>query len=1103
LRFGGSGVYFSVRHRDVRLKQRECPGSREMVQSRPAPTSDGDSKQRARRWRAWLIAACLVLALAILDEARTSRLQSGVLAKYAARLTYHVAPGPSPRIVFPGSGPHDQQLGYARLPEFTDRLLTRGYRIAEQARMSEATAHLARLGISPPYREKAIGGLVVRGENGAVMFDARPGKLLFERYDEVPSLVVDSLLYIEDRELLGTDSPRHNPAFDWERLSRASLLYLGRGVGLPLPTEGGSTLATQIEKLRHSPGGRTSTPLDKLRQVSAASLKAYRSGPDTLAQRREIVVDYLNSMPLAALPDRGEIRGLGEGLQAWFSLDLDDVRQSLLQPGVSAQKVAAYKAVLALLCAVREPTRLLVQDRAALERRLDAYTRLLRTQGVLSADLADRVAHTPLEFRISPSAGWPDRTSGQKAVAAVRTELLDLLHVRSLYDLDRLDVEVDSTIDVPLQSAVRRLLTNLRDPDFISSHALTGKRLLSQGDPADIAYTVLLYEATPEANLLRVHADSLDRPFDLNTGMKMGLGSTAKLRTLAHYLEVVAQLHSELEGGDLQARRATPDPITAWAQRIMQRDPAIGIEAFLQLALDREYPAEPRRVDFPVSRSTAVIAPAVNIAGIADVADVASSALASSASANSAAAGSSSANSSSTSSSSEDRSSSQNGSTDGNAIESWYIPRSLTVRTALVQSSNRVFIGLMRDLVQYHAARLPYDAQAVMTDPGNPLRKRFLEESADQEAAYVLKRSYQAYRGRTEQELVRAVLRGSVSPRRAAVLFYAWHGDAGEVKLGAWLASQLTPAAQDAIRSTPDAIHRLARAYANPELTIADYGYLLDVHPLQIWCAGMLLREPGISLEELLARDGQARKVSSAWLFETRNRRAQDRRVWRHIERDAFAHMTPYWRRMGFPFEHLVPSVTTALGSSADRPAALAELMGIILNDGWRRPSLAIDELRFADDTPYYSEFRSQPQPGERVMQPAVARLLRDVLAQVVEYGTARPLKAAISGPDGVPAQIGGKTGTDSGDSRYALSANGRELAMPAAGGRTASFAFYIGDHYFGVITASVQGPGVADYRFTSELPLAVLRQLSPLIEQRLATAGARRVRTASLERLE
>jgi hypothetical protein len=48
-----------------------------------------------------------------------------------------------------------------------------------------------------------------------------------------------------------------------------------------------------------------------------------------------------------------------------------------------------------------------------------------------------------------------------------------------------------------------------------------------------------------------------------------------------------------------------------------------------------------------------------------------------------------------------------------------------------------------------------------------------------------------------------------------------------------------------------------------------------------------------------------------------------------------------------------------------------------------------------------------------------------------------------------------------------------------------------IGDRYFGVITASVEGPVAADYRFTSELPLAVLRLLAPLIEQRLAATGA------------
>jgi membrane peptidoglycan carboxypeptidase len=178
----------------------------------------------------------------------------------------------------------------------------------------------------------------------------------------------------------------------------------------------------------------------------------------------------------------------------------------------------------------------------------------------------------------------------------------------------------------------------------------------------------------------------------------------------------------------------------------------------------------------------------------------------------------------------------------------------------------------------------------------------------------------------------------------------------------------------------------------------------------------------------------------------------------------------------------------TALGSSSDRPAALAELMGIIVNDGWRRPSVLIDELRFADGTPYHSDFRVQPQRGERVMDPAVAQLLRGVLAEVVEYGTARPLKAAIIGPDGAPAQVGGKTGTDSGDSRHEVFAQGRQFAASRAPDRTASFAFYVGDRYFGVITASVEGPVAADYRFTSELPLAVLRLLAPLIEQRLAT---------------
>ena len=64
-----------------------------------------------------------------------------------------------------------------------------------------------------------------------------------------------------------------------------------------------------------------------------------------------------------------------------------------------------------------------------------------------------------------------------------------------------------------------------------------------------------LFERTPEANLLRVQVDTLDRPFDVNSGLKLDLGSTAKLRTTIHYLEVVEGLHARYAGLDAAALR--------------------------------------------------------------------------------------------------------------------------------------------------------------------------------------------------------------------------------------------------------------------------------------------------------------------------------------------------------------------------------------------------------------------------------------------------------------------------------------------------------------------------------------------------------------------
>ena len=60
-------------------------------------------------------------------------------------------------------------------------------------------------------------------------------------------------------------------------------------------------------------------------------------------------------------------------------------------------------------------------------------------------------------------------------------------------------------------------------------------------------------------------------------------------------------------------------------------------------------------------------------------------------------------------------------------------------------------------------------------------------------------------------------------------------------------------------------------------------------------------------------------------------------------ERDAFVRIHREWKRLGYPFETLAPSLATAIGSSGDRPSALAELMGIIQNGGIRAPTLRIE----------------------------------------------------------------------------------------------------------------------------------------------------------------
>ena len=636
--------------------------------------------QRTARWKGtrtkqslhinarWCAAAIIPIIIATgVYETRTSAVQARLFSAVARRLTYQVTPGASSRIVFPASGPFNESRGYSKIPRFSQELVDRRFHIAAQSLFSTDLERLSRWGITPPYREPLAAGLVINDGNRTILYDARSRHRTFNSFDEIPPLVVTALLFVENRELEETTADTHNPVIDWSRSAKAAAFYAGKKVGLPFPVEGGSTLATQIEKYQYSDQGRTRSASDKFLQMVSASIRVYRGGEDTRRQRQEIILDYLNSAPLSAAPGYGEVYGIGDGLFAWFDKDLDEVRDALIS-NIESEREQIFKYVLAILCATRAPSYYLRTNPDALEARVDFYLNQLADAGVISHDFAEGTRQVDLQFLSRAPAPVPVRYVEQKATNSIRTRLMTLLNVPTLYELDRLHLTAETTLDVNLQNAVLNLFEHLKDPAFIESHGLKSEHLLLTGDPAEVTYSFSLFERTPFGNALRVQADTLNEPFDLNEGMKLELGSTAKLRTLAHYLDLVSELYRETQGRNhnelAKQIQAARDPITQWVRQTIYDEAGIDLSTLLEKALDRKYSGNPGEV-FITGGGAHVFA-----------------------------------------------------NFERNENSQIY-----TLREGLQKSVNLVYVPLMRDLVRYHQARLPYDSNAVVNDAENPVRQ--------------------------------------------------------------------------------------------------------------------------------------------------------------------------------------------------------------------------------------------------------------------------------------------------------------------------------------------------------------------------------------------
>jgi len=186
----------------------------------------------------------------------------------------------------------------------------------------------------------------------------------------------------------------------------------------------------------------------------------------------------------------------------------------------------------------------------------------------------------------------PDFSARRKNLNAIRTSLMGLLGVPSFYELDRLDLEAKGTVDSILEDEVINIFDNLRDTEFLDTHGFRQEHLLSQGNPEKVIYSLLLFEKAPLGNVLRVQTDNLKQPLDINEGMKMELGSTAKLRTLAHYLELVASLYSDKKNIE-NSTNLIRDPITLWVVETLKEHPQVSLDRLLEDSLDRTYSASP------------------------------------------------------------------------------------------------------------------------------------------------------------------------------------------------------------------------------------------------------------------------------------------------------------------------------------------------------------------------------------------------------------------------------------------------------------------------------------------------------------------------------
>lgn len=290
----------------------------------------------------------------------------------------------------------------------------------------------------------------------------------------------------------------------------------------------------------------------------------------------------------------------------------------------------------------------------------------------------------------------------KKTQAVLRTRLAKALNVKTIYDLDRLDLTVKTTLDFDTQQAVTAALRRLNDPAEARAAGILGFRLLNDNvDLAPVVYSLMLFERSESGNLLRVQTDNYDQPLDINEGIKLDLGSTSKLRTMVHYLELVADVYQQYKDRPVQELKQIElhprDYISEWVIGQLKAQPGILLEDLLNQALDRRFSASPGEYFFTGG-----------------------------------------------------------GLHHFNNFDKSEDSKIMSIRNALRDSVNLVFIRLMREIVYHHLYK-PEGLARWLENSDDPRHKEYLARFADLEGRVYLRRFFARYQGKSEEEMLALV----------------------------------------------------------------------------------------------------------------------------------------------------------------------------------------------------------------------------------------------------------------------------------------------------------------------------------------------------------